>query len=230
MQTSIRPITPVPTAGTASRSRSLDAQLKNLGKFLLVAFALLFCCGAFIADAQAITAEEATRVGGDLMTLKQKLASLQDAAAKVRDAAPAAWDELGKAFGRIRDAHSPEERSRLPWLALLVFITGAAMVALVRHFTRRWRTRFLSDELHARGAAGFMLLEGLGWLALAAFAYLLIELVFGGSGQQDLIVVAVIWGVVRWRLLVWMLDVVLRPSLPAWRLIHMDDAAARQVK
>ena len=47
MQTSIRPITPVPTAGTASRSRSLDAQLKNLGKFLLVAFALL--CGVMPA-------------------------------------------------------------------------------------------------------------------------------------------------------------------------------------
>lgn len=197
---------------------------------MLALLALLLFCALSAPSAHALTPEEATRVGGDLMTLKQKLASLQAAAARVRDAAPAAWDEVGRAFGRIRDAHSPEERSRLPWLALLVFITGAAMVALVRHFTRRWRAHFLADELRARGAAGYMLLEGAGWLALAAFAYLLIELVFGGPGQQDLIVVAVIWGVVRWRLLVWMLDVVLRPSLPAWRLIAMDDAAARQVK
>lgn len=197
---------------------------------MLALLALLLLYALSAPSAHALTPEEATRVGGDLMTLKQRLASLQAAGAKVLDAAPAAWDEMGRAFGRIRDAHSPEERSRLPWLALLVFITGAAMVALVRHFTRRWRARFQADELRARGAAGFMALEGAGWLVLAAFAYLVIELVFGGPGQQDLIVVAVIWGVVRWRLLAWMLDVVLRPSLPAWRLIAMDDAAARQVK
>ncbi len=198
---------------------------------VLALLSLVLLVGAvLVSPAHALTPEEATRVGGDLMTAKQKLATLQAAAAKVRDAAPVAFGELANAFGRIRDAHSAEERSRLPWLALLVLLTGSALVALVQHFTRRWRARFLADELQARGAAGTMLLEGAGWLVLAAFAYLVIEFVFGGTGQQDLIVVAVIWGVVRWRLLVWMLDVVLRPSLPAWRLIHMDDAAARQVK
>ena len=222
----------MPAIGTpqAQPCRPRAPQAASLGRWILVTLALLVCCSLFAPVAQAITAEEATRVGGDLMTLKQKLASLQEAAAKVRDAAPGTAAAVANAFGSIRDAHSVEERSRLPWLALLVFLTGAAIVALARHFTRRWRARFLADELQARGAAGYMALEGVAWLVLAGFAYVLIELVFGGPGQQDLVVVAVIWGVVRWRLLLWMLDVVLRPSLPAWRLIDMDDRAARQVK
>ena len=45
---------------------------------------------------------------------------------KVRDAAPAVLEDLGNAFGRIRDAHSADERARLPWLGVRV---GAA----VRH-------------------------------------------------------------------------------------------------
>ena len=84
--------------------------------------------------------------------------------------------------------------------------------------------------MHARGAAGLFAIDLGMWAVVAAAAYLLVEVAFGGEDHQNLLVVAILWALVRWRLLMLLLDMVLRPGVPAYRLIDMSDGAARQVK
>jgi small-conductance mechanosensitive channel len=219
------PIAPV----VAAASRLSPWRLLLL--FLAIAAALLATLlTSAPATAQVLTPEQATRVGGDLMTLKQKLASLQQAAIKVHAAAPTVIDELAAALGRVRDAHSADDRARMPWLATLAFVLLIAVVAAWRRATRSIRARRLDDPLQARGAAGLIALDLVEWCLLAGAAYLAIEAFFSATGNQDLMVVAVLWAVVRWRLLLLLLEVVLRPRLARFRLIDMSDGVALQVK
>lgn len=95
---------------------------------------------------------------------------------------------------------------------------------------QRRRSAALEDPVAARGAGILIGLEAAEWLVLAAGAYLVIEFGFQAGGTQDLLVVALLWAFVRWRLFVWLVDVLLRPRLARYRLIAMDERAARQAK
>lgn len=194
-----------------------------------VAFTMLLA-GANISAVHALTPEEATRVGGDLTSVGKRLAKLQEAAVKVVDAAPGTYREFTAALGRIVGARSESDTANNAWRGVLSVLLLSAAAFAFRRATSRMRQRFMNDELRARGAAGLLALDTGSWLVIAAGAYLVIEFGFDAGGNQELLWVAVLWAFVRWRLAVLLLETVLRPRLPAYRLISMDDATAREVK
>jgi small-conductance mechanosensitive channel len=198
---------------------------------LFAAFVLtLLLAAANVSIVGAITPEEATRVGGDLTALGNKLAKLEEAGAKVLGAAPGAYGELAAALGRI--AAAPGKRTFEFHLALLVLSLGflAGLVYLVRRATKRYRLAFADDVLRARGAAGQLALEAADRIVVAAAAYLLIEFWFDAATQHDLLAIAVLWAGVRWWVAMLLIEALLRTRLPAFRLVAMSDAAARDIK
>ena len=199
-------------------------------RFLWPAIAALLAVLILAGPVAALTPEEATRVGGDLTTLSKRLAGLQAAVAKVIDAAPGAYRELATALGRIADARDTRDAATSGWLGVLSLALLAALVFGLRRTTARARQACVEDGLHARGAAKLLAFETADWLALAIGAYLLIEFGFDSKSHQDLLVVGVLWAVARWRLFMLLIEAVLRPGIPAFRLISMSDAAARQIK
>ncbi len=130
----------------------------------------------------------------------------------------------GGSSARAASAIPPTTRGVLSALLL------SAAVLAFRRATSRLRQRCLNDALHARGAAGLLALDAGSWLVIAAGAYLVIEFGFDAGGHQELLWVAIFWAFVRWRLAVLLIEAILRPGIPAFRLIAMNDAAARQVK
>ena len=179
------------------------------------------------APAQAIDEEAAKRVGGDLLHYGEKLAVLRDANARVLKAAPRAFGDLGAAWERVTQA--PSTRGFGPELA---FSTGALVVLLplavvaVRRATRRYRLACIGDSVRARGAAGLLGLDILDRIAVAALAYVLIELWCDIDTTQDLVAVALLWAFVRWWITMLMVQALLRPRLPQFRLIPMRDDTA----
>ena len=200
--------------------------LKGIAAMLALPLMLLFVA----PTAHALTAEEATRVGGDLHFVGQRLAALQEATATVIDKAPMALDELQAALSQIVTTQGPGVSSRNLWLGLLAIVVLGIVMLAYRRITRRWRAGGIEDPLRARGAARLVALDAGAWAVLAAAAYLFVEIHFQGAHHTNLLVVAILWAVVRWRMFVFLLDIVLRPGLPAFRLIAMPDHAALQVK
>ncbi|MBI2748330.1 MAG: mechanosensitive ion channel family protein [Burkholderiales bacterium] len=192
---------------------------------------LLFAVLALLAasNAVAIDAETATHVGGDLTALGKKLAVLHESGTKVLAAAPSASSELLTALGRIGEARGARDLAANAWLGLLSLALLFGAVLALRRATSRTRQACVADALHARGAAKLLALETADWLVLAAGAYLLIELAIDAKGHQDLLLVALLWAVVRWRLGMLLIEAILRPRLPAFRLIVMSDRAARDI-
>ncbi|MBI1943225.1 MAG: mechanosensitive ion channel family protein, partial [Betaproteobacteria bacterium] len=182
------------------------------------------------ACARAITVEEATRVGGDLTVAARKLAVLRDSGEKVVAAAPGARRELVGALARITDAAGTRTFAKQAALLALSLAILGALVQAWRRLTRRYQLVFRSDALHARGALGQLALDAAERVAVAAAAYLLIETWFQAATPQDLLAIAVLWAAVRWWFAMLLIEALLRPRTPAFRLIAMSDAAAREVK
>ena len=195
----------------------------------LVAAALVTACVS-MGQAVAITPEQATHVGGDLTVVGKQLAVLHESGAKIVAAAPGAFGELVAALGRIVNATG--KRTAESHFALLVFAVGllAALVYGVRRATRRYRLAFEADALRAKGAAGLLALDAADRVVVAAAAYLLIEFSFNAATQHDLLAVAFLWAGARWWIAMLLLEALLRPRLPALRLIAMSDAAAGDIK
>jgi small-conductance mechanosensitive channel len=195
---------------------------------LLLAFILTFsAAGAGIGEARAFDEVEATRVGGDLARYGEKLAVLRDANAKVLAAAPRVVSDLRAAWQRI--ASAPSSRG---FTAELAFVTGALFlmtlaIAGVRRATRGPRIAFGKDALPARGGAGVFALDGFDRIAVACVAYLSIELWCDIDTTQDLLAVALVWAFVRWWIAMWLVQALLRPRQPQYRLIPMRDDTAR---
>jgi small-conductance mechanosensitive channel len=199
--------------------------LNNLLKWFLVAVCLAAAQGALAGDAAM-----GTRVGGDLADLKGKLAPLEDAGTRVFQAVPGAYGELAAALGRIHDARDKSAMTANAWRGVVSILLLWAAVLVFRRMTARARARVLNDALHARGAVLMLALELANWAVLAAGAYLLVKFFFDSDGHQELLGVALLWAIMRWRLFMVLLATVLRPGIPHFRLIAMSDAAARQVQ
>ncbi len=199
--------------------------LNNLLKWMLVAVCMAAAQGALAGDAAI-----GTRVGGDLADLKSKLAPLEEAGTKVLQAAPGAYGELAATLGRIHDAREQADMAANAWRGAASLLLLWAAVLAFRGMTAGARARVLNDALHARGAVLLLGLELANWAVLAAGAYLLIKFFFDRDGHQELLGVALLWAIVRWRLFMVLLATVLRPGTPHFRLIAMSDAAARQVQ
>jgi len=202
---------------------------KRLVQFLL--WCVLAAALAWPAPrALAIDAEQATHVGGELTDAGKKLAALRDSGEKVAAAGARAYHELGAAFGRIADAAGTRTFDGQLALIGLSLAILAAFVYAFRRLTRRFRLAFAADAMHARGALGQLALDAADRVLVAAVAYLLIEVWFHTSSPHDLLAIAVLWASMRWWIAVLLLEALLRPRQPAFRLIAMSDAAARDVK
>jgi hypothetical protein len=199
---------------------------------LWIAGAVLGCSLAFVAPhAGAIeadlTPEQATRVGGDFSQIGEKLAVLRDSSSKVFKTAPRAGQELGAAWQRI--AQAPSTRGFLPEL---IFVVGAyALFALVVFGVRRAsagiRQRWRFDPVRTRGAAGVLALDALDRAVVAAVGYILFEQWCDFGTTQDYLAVALVWAGMRWWIVMWGVNALLRASEPELRLIPMSDACAR---
>ena len=187
--------------------------------------------------AHAISAEEATRVGGDLTKVGRGISNMNDqltdfkmAVGRIVDAAPHVAEEINKA--RVVGAHGRSE-GELAGNAARGFGCMLALLAaglLFRHATRRQRLRCLNSPVYARGAAGLLALDALQWAVVAIGAYLAVKLYFDREDLQALMLVAILSAIVRWLSFMLFLETVLRPKVPAFRLIAMPDRAARQVR
>ena len=213
-------------AGNAGATWWLLAVMRLVAVF---AFALLLA-GANVPVVHALTPEEATRVGGGLLTLSEKLAALREAGATVIEAAPHAHTDFAAALGRIADARGERGLARNAWLGVVSVLFLVALVLMFRRATSRLRQACLDSALRVRGAIGLLTLEVADWAVFGAGAYLLIQFSFDTGDHQDLLVVAILWGLVRWRLFMLLIEGVLRPGIPGFRLIAMSDGAARQIK
>jgi hypothetical protein len=194
----------------------------------LIALVMTACFHA--GPAVALTPEQATQVGGDLATMGKRLAALQEGSAKVIDAAPGTFGELEAALGRIHDARGKRDITTTTWLGIASLVLLWVAIAGFGRATAQARERCLGDPLRARGAARLLAYEVVNWAMFAAGAYAVIEFCFDAGGHQELLWVGILWALVRWRLFMLLIDVVLRPQVPAFRLIAMSDAAARQIK
>ena len=189
-----------------------------------------FCGGgAGIEVAAAIDEDAARHVGGELSRYGEKLAVLRNANANVLKAAPRALDDLRAAWQRV--AASPSTRGFGAELAFSAAALGLlALVAVgVRRATQRYRLAFRDDAFRARGAAGLLGLDVLDRIAVAAVAYLLIEVWCDIDTTHDLVAVALLWAFVRWWITMLMVQALLRPGLPQFRLIPMRDETARAI-
>jgi small-conductance mechanosensitive channel len=205
------------------------AQVNRCVRYFALVAPLLLGLALAAGPSAALTPEEATRVGGSLSEAGQRLASVQDAAAKVAAASPAALRELAAALERI--AATPGTRSFGAQLALLVFGLGvvAALVAGFRRATRRYSQALRSDALPARGAAGQFGLDALERAIVAVAAYAIVGAWFASGTLPDLFALALLWALVRWWVAMLLVEALLRPSHAGFRLIAMSDHAAREV-
>jgi hypothetical protein len=184
--------------------------------------------GAGIGSAFALDEGEATKVGGELTRYGEKLAVVRNANAKVLAAAPQALSDLSTAWQRV--AAAPSTRG---FGAELTF-TGIALAALaltafgVRRATARLRAACGNDPVPARGAAGILGLDALDRIGVAAVAYLLIEFWCDIDTTNDLVAVALLWAFVRWWISLLLVQALLRPRQPQFRLLAMSDATARR--
>ncbi len=200
--------------------------------------AILLLLGAMNSPvAYALTPEEATRVGGDLSQVGRdinavgaQLAEFRAAAAKIVEAAPHVGQELNAAVGRIEVGRSERQLQSNLSIGLASIFGLFALAMLFRIAVQRWRRVCETSTMRARGAAGLLLLDSVNWALFSIAAYLVTKFYFDGEDRQFLLMIAVISGLVRWRLFVLFLEVALRPHTPAFRLIAMPDRTALQVK
>jgi len=187
--------------------------------------------------AHALTKEEATRVGGDLTRVGQDLTrmaqqwtELRDTATQIVQAAPDMPREFLDAVGRIAAAGGAQEASQSLMVAAASVLAMVLLAWAVRRFTARWRERCITSTIRVRGALGLLALDTLQWSLFAAGAYLAVQLFFSLEVHHHMLVVALMSGLVRWRLFMLFLHAALRPALPQFRLISMSDQAARELK
>ena len=192
--------------------------------------ACLLVSGLHAGAAAALTPEQATQVGGLIKEVDNGLAKLRKSTLDVVAAAPGTAGELATALGRVANGTGVRSfENHLALLALSLALT-AGLVAAFRRATRRYRLAFQSDAYVARGAAGQLGLDTADRVLVAVAGYLLVQLWFDGATHHELFALALIWAGVRWWIAVLLLGALLRPSLPAFRLIAMNDVAARHIK
>ena len=192
--------------------------------------ALVIAACFHAGPAAALTPEQATQVGGDLTAAGKKLTALQEAGAKVIEVAPGTYGELAAALDRIHGAQGRRDITSNTWLGIVSLVLLWMTVTVFGRVTARARARRLNDALRARGAAGLFAYEVAGWALFAIGAYAVIKFCFDADGHQELLWVAILWALVRWRLFMLLIELVLRPRIPAFRLIAMSDSTARQIK
>ena len=191
---------------------------------------LLLAVAAPAATSAPLTPEQATQVGGGLSEAGKRFAGLRESAAKVSAAAPEAGRELLASLGRV--ARAPGARSFAQQIALLGIALAivAVLVAAFRRATRRYRNTCRADPQPARGAAGQLALDAGDRAIVALAAYVMVDAWFVAGTLPDLFALAVLWALVRWWIAMLLVEALLRPSRPAFRLIAMSDAAAREVR
>jgi small-conductance mechanosensitive channel len=197
---------------------------------LLAALALLALGGApspAHASTPPVTPESAKQVGGSFTAYGERLAVLRDANARAFKAARTVLADLGATWRRISEA--PSTRGFWPQVGFIVasFVIFFLAVTGVRRATARWRRACAADALRTRGASGVLALDGLDRLVVAGLAYVLFELWCDIETTQDYLAAGLVWAAVRWWLLMWLVQALLRPGEPALRLLPMGDGAAR---
>src|SRR5688572_15168930 len=199
---------------------------------LLAAVVLSVLC---VTQAQAaLTPEQATHVGGDLTVAGKKLAALKESGAKILDAVPRAGPDFSAALGRIAEAKADRPfATHLQLMALAAALLAASVLA-TRWITRRLRAACLADALHSRGATGLLALDLLDRAVLSGLAYVLSQLWFADGALRgsphDLLGIALLWSIVRWWFAMWLVETLLRPGIPQFRLVSMETEAARTIK
>ncbi len=192
----------------------------------------------FVAPvAHALTPEEATRVGGDMTRIGhdinafgEQLSAFRAAVVKIVEAVPTTGTELNAAVDRIEIGRSEREMQANLWIGLGGIFGLFAFVLLFRIAVRSWREACVHSLVRGRGATGLLLLDTTNWVLFSIGAYLITRFYFDGEDHQFLLTVAVLGGLVRWRLFVLLLEIMLRPHAPAFRLLAISDRAAALAK
>ena len=196
----------------------------------VLAASVFVLAAAFLPALAALTPEQATRVGGGLSEAQTRLVTLQEAALKTVAAVPETWPALAAAVQRISQSSGSGGIAGLLSRPAFALVLIALLVIVYRRGLQRARRSIDADPQPARAAAWLLAMDAgdRAIVAVAAFAWA--ETVFSSGSLHDLFALALLWTVVRWRVAMWLVEALLRPSRPAFRLIAMSDAAARQVK
>ena len=195
---------------------------------------MLACCGSAWA---VLTPEEATRVGGDLTRVEgglsaidQQLAGVKASISKIALAIPNLSAELHRVQQVIAAGRAEGEMASNALLSAAVLVALWGFGLVFKRVTRRWRGACIADATRSRGAVGLVLLDLGHYMVFSVGAYLASRFWFDAQDLQSLMHVAMLSGLVRWLLFWKFLDVILRPDLPAFRLLPMSDRAARAMK
>ena len=197
----------------------------------------LFVAATPLHLAHALTPEEATRVGGDLSqvgrdinAVGEQLSAFRAAAVKIAEAVPHVGQEFQAAVDRIESGRSERQMQTNLLIGLGSIFGLFAFVVAFRIAVRGWRRACVNNTMRARGAIGLLLLDAASWALFSTGAYLVTKFCFDGEDHQFLLTIAVLSGLVRWRLFVLFLEIALRPHAPTFRLIAMPDRTAATVK
>ncbi len=218
------------------RHRAHAIILRALRRLGIAGLAIVWAL-AIVPFAQALTPEEATRVGGDLTQVGgalseagSRLAAFTAATAKIVEVAPYLGAELAAALGRLKDSRGQHELATTAALGAACLLVLLAAMLVFRAATARWRRACQRNEVFVRGAVGLLVLDAGQWAVFATGAYLTVRFYFYTQDQHALLLVAVLAALVRWLLFMLFLEAALRPTVPHFRLIAMTDRAARQVR
>jgi len=201
--------------------------VRLLAVLAMVAFAFGGAATLALATTPPVTPEQATRVGGDFTEWGEKLAVLRDAKSAVFKSAPRTASDLAATWRRISEA--PSTRGFWPQVGFIVasFVIFFLTVIGARRATARWRRACAADALRTRGAAGVLALDGADRLMVAGLAYVLFELWCDFGTTQDYLAAALVWAAVRWWLVMWLVQALLRPDEPGLRLLPMGNRCAQ---
>lgn len=197
----------------------------------------LLLCLAGPGLATALTPEEATRVGGDLdrvagglSSIDQQLAGVKASVAQILQAVPRLPEELEKVRVNLAAGRDSQAMASSTLVSLAVLVAMGVFATAFTRATRRWRAACIAEENRSRGAIGLVLLDLGQYAVVAVSAYVAIRLWFNAQDLHSLMGVAMLWGVLRWLLFWKFLDMVMRPTVPAFRLLPMSDRSARAMK
>ncbi len=182
---------------------------------------------AAAAAAKAARADEIDQITDTVEELASRSPAILRSVPELPAATAAAWHALDRSDAGGRTAGS------FGGLLLLCVVALVVVDLLVGLALRGPKTRLIGTEtvpagmLATLGAAGLELLRP---LAVAIASRILLGAVFGDAGPQTALAGTVLGAVVTVILLRFLLEVLLRPGLPAGRLVPVEDGQAARLK
>ena len=163
--------------------------------------------------------------GGMFAKVAQQTGELEQALRGVIDGLPSVVDQVTASVAKVLTAATGQQAptSQLAIVAVVVAALWLVAALIVRSSARRARS---ATDGAANPVFQLLLNDMLSVVALFVGAFVAVRILFPNDEPLDHLSVAIIWGFFRWWTAVRFVAVVLRPGVPAARLMPASDATA----